>query len=194
MRFLFLFLALTSPVAAASIQPAWIEAVYVTTYDEVTTVSQYHVTNGLFGVANLIDPRSGQGTNYMALVCFLGATETPALAVLNAAWMGGNPDDVPLYLSPFTPSLTPPVLTEPIGPGGPSFYLHPGDYSSAPILVSLEGIGDVCYLIGTESNIYFGPAVIALSVVPEPSSLVMLAIGCGVLAMVVMGRERHKAK
>ncbi len=186
MRHLVVFLALTSPVFAGSIQPAWIEAVTVSTYDQQTFVSQYHVTNGLFSVANFVDPRSGQGENCMVLVCFLGAVEPPTLAVLRAEWMGGNPDRVPLYMSPFTPSREPPVLTEAINPGGASIYLPAGDYSSSPLLVPLEGTGDVCYLIGTECSVVYGAAVIALSVVPEPTSLALLAIGVIILAILAV--------
>jgi hypothetical protein len=174
------------PLPASSVTPTWIESVAVTSNGTSSTV----ITTPTFYIANLSDPHAGNLYQYDALIDYQGVSgPISGLTVLYAAWNfdPSTPGYVPVDVWAFAASPAPPSLSSP--PVVTYLYtldIPTGNYVSDPLPISLTGQsinGGECFLLSVNTQLNAGPPSVIFDPpsVPEPSSMVLIAIGCVVV-------------
>jgi hypothetical protein len=203
-------------IASAGGNLSWIDSVTVSvSHNDMTGQIDTYVSSspttggGSFGVADLFQPRAGEGSQYSAIIDFQGTANSINLVVSYASWnfnVANGGGSVPLDVYSFPSSPSPPQIdTVPSGTFLYELAIPVGDYTSSPYALTLYGNnagGGTALLLETVSSTLFGSPSISFDApsaggvgsstsVPEPSSWVML--GTAMTAMIVLARRKRNS-
>ncbi len=165
---------------------------------QLTTTTSIIPISGPLGVADLFNPKIPGGSTYMALVDVQGPESTLVIHITSATWNGdtSNTYAIPLFVYSYQSSSASPYQFDyPICLSG-QFLVTPG---TNPLL-TLNGThtdDGMCFLLATMSDMNDGtasitfdfdppgdPTAITAASVPEPSSLVMMALALATVGIV----------
>jgi hypothetical protein len=178
-------------VMAGTIGPTWAESVSVQAVPNpdgsglVTSTWATPSTSDEFGLSYTYNRYDGAYSSNGVLLDYQG-TGAATIDITDAFLSYGFSGSVPLYVSVFAGSDEP--FVPDVVDTSPSFqyFIPTGNDSASPLVVNIssEVSGPVAFLLTTglspDYDIYDGvSSYITLSVVPEPSTAVMLPVGIG---------------